>query len=65
MIVSGVTIVATRLSAFRPRRLSFRSESPTLLVGQSEPAALHLLLQDPVLLDQVSDDVLLVAVHPA
>ena len=61
-IVSGVTIVATRLSVFRPRCLPFAaSRRCRSLVS---PTTFHLLLQDPVLLDQVRDDVLLVAVHP-
>ena len=44
------------------RRSSRVLESHTF---RFHPTTLHLLLQDPVLLDQVCDDFLLVAVHPA
>ena len=47
------------------KAFALRGESPPLLVGQAKPTTLHLLLQDPVLLDQVCDDFLLVAIHPA
>ena len=53
------------IECFPAEALSFRGESPSLLVGQSEPTALHLLLQDTILFDQVIDNILLVAVHPA
>ena len=42
--------------------LCLRGESPSLLVGQAESTTPHLFLQDPVLLDPVCDDVLLMTV---
>jgi hypothetical protein len=47
-----------------PESSAFGGEAAALVVGQPEAAALHLPLEDPVLLDQVFDDLLLVAVDP-
>ena len=63
-IVSGVTIVATCLKTRRPSRRPFAARR-RLVVGQPEAALLHLLREDTVLLHQVLDDVLLVAVDPS
>jgi hypothetical protein len=42
-----------------------RREASALVVGEPEAAPLHLLLEDTVLLHQVLDNVLLVAVDPS
>ena len=42
-----------------------RREAAALVIGQPEAAPRHLVLEDAVLLDQVLDDVLLVAVDPS
>jgi hypothetical protein len=63
-IVSGVAMVATCLRTRRPSRRPFAARRRALVVGEPEAASLHLLLEDPVLLHQVLDDVLLVAVDP-
>lgn len=47
-----------------PESSAFGGEASALVVGQPEAAPLHLPLEDPVLLHQVFDDVLLVAVDP-
>ena len=44
---------------------TLRREASALVIGQPEAAPLHLLLEDAVLLDQVLDDLLLVAVDPS
>jgi hypothetical protein len=65
-IVSGVTMVATCLKTRRPSRRPFAREASALVIGQPEGAPLQLPLEDPVLLYQVLDDLLLVAIdHPA
>jgi hypothetical protein len=47
-----------------PESAAFGGETSALVVGEPEAAALQPPLEDPVLLDQVFDDVLLVAVDP-
>jgi hypothetical protein len=47
-----------------PESAAFGGEAAALLVGQPEAAPVQLPLEDPVLLHQVFDDVLLVAVDP-
>ena len=42
-----------------------RRQSTTLIVSQPELPATKLLFEDPVLLDQVGDNVLLMPMHPA
>ena len=44
---------------------TLRREASALVIGQPGAAPLQLVLEDPVLLDQVLDDVLLVAVDPS
>jgi hypothetical protein len=44
---------------------TFRREASALVVGEPEAAPLYLFLENPVLLHQVLDDVLLVAVDPS
>jgi hypothetical protein len=44
--------------------LALRGEVSALVVGQPKAAPLQLFLEDPVLLHQVLDDVLLVTVDP-
>jgi len=44
---------------------ALRGKSPSLLVGQTEPSALHLLFQDAILFYQIVNDSLLVPVHSA
>jgi hypothetical protein len=48
-----------------PESLALRGEASALVVGQPEAAPLHLRLEDPVLLHQVFDDLLLVAIDPS
>ena len=48
-----------------PEALGLRRQATTLIVSQPELPATKLLFEDPVLLDQVADHVLLVPVHPA
>ncbi|RKY19753.1 MAG: hypothetical protein DRQ55_09925 [Planctomycetota bacterium] len=36
-----------------------------MIVGQAQPASIKLLLEDPVLLHEVLNDLLLAAAHPA
>ncbi len=50
---------------FSTERLSFHREPSALLVGQAETLTAKLTLEDAVLLDEVIDDILLVAVDPA
>ena len=57
--------MATASSARRPRSLAFAASRPTLIVSQPELPATKLLFEDPVLLDQVGDNVLLMPMHPA
>ena len=64
-IVSGVTMVATCLRTRRPSRRPFCRKASALVVGEPEAASRHLLLADAVLLNQVVDDVLLVAIDPS
>ena len=45
--------------------LALRRESATLVVGESQPWLADLLLEDAVLLDEVIDDLGLVAIDPA
>jgi hypothetical protein len=45
--------------------LRFRGESPALVVVQPEFPAPHLFLEDPILLDEIGDDIGLVPVHDA
>jgi uncharacterized peroxidase-related enzyme len=45
--------------------LALRGEASALVVGQPEAASLQLPLEDAVFLDQVFDDVLLVAIDPS
>jgi len=45
--------------------LGLRGEPPPLVIGQPELAPLELSLEDPVLLDEVRDDLCLMAVHDA
>ena len=45
--------------------LALRREAYALVIVEAQPAALELLLQDAVLLDEVLDRSLLLAVHPA
>ena len=47
-----------------PEALSLHRQSTTLIVGQPELPATQLLFEDPVLLDQVGDHILLMPVHP-
>jgi hypothetical protein len=47
------------------KSLARRREASALVVGQPEAAPLQLLLEDVVLLDQVLDDLLLVAIDPS
>jgi hypothetical protein len=47
-----------------PESSAFGGEASALVVGQPKAAPLQLPLEDPVLLHQVFDDVLLVAVDP-
>lgn len=47
------------------RPAALHGEASALVVGQPEAPPRQLLLQDPVLLHQVLDDVLLVAVDPS
>ena len=48
-----------------PEELGLRRQSTTLIVSQLELPATKLLFEDPVLLDQVGDNVLLMPMHPA
>jgi hypothetical protein len=47
-----------------PESSAFGGKASALVVGQPEAAPVQLPLEDPVLLDQVVDDLLLVAVDP-
>jgi hypothetical protein len=47
------------------KSLARRREASALVVGQPEAAPLQLLLKDVVLLDQILDDLLLVAIDPS
>ncbi len=46
-------------------RLALHGQTPSLVIGQSEPLSSKLLLQDTILLLKVFDDVLLVPIDPA
>ena len=48
-----------------PEEPSLRRQSTTLIVSQPELPATKLLFEDPVLFDQVGDNVLLMPMHPA
>ena len=48
-----------------PEELGLRRQATTLIVSQPELPATKLLFEDPVLLDQVGDNVLLMPMHPA
>ena len=48
-----------------PEEPSLRRQSTTLIVSQPKLPATKLLFEDPVLLDQVGDNVLLMPMHPA
>ena len=48
-----------------PEEPGLRRQSTTLIVSQPELPATKLLFEDPVLLDQVGDNVLLMPMHPA
>ena len=54
-----------RVERTAPEALGLRRQSTALIVGQPELAAMQLLLEDPVLLDQVGDHILLMPMHPA
>ena len=54
-----------RIERPSPEARGLRCQSTTLIVSQLELPATTLLFEDPVLLDQVGDHVLLVPVHPA
>jgi hypothetical protein len=62
-MVSGVTRVATCQEP-SPESSAFDGEAAALVVGQPEATSFHLPLENSVLLDQVFDDLLLVAVDP-
>ena len=48
-----------------PEALGLHRQSTTLIVSQPELPATKLLFEDPVLLDQVGDNILLMPMHPA
>ena len=48
-----------------PEALGLHRQSTTLIVSQPELPATQLLFEDPVLLDQVGDNILLMPMHPA
>ena len=48
-----------------PEALGLHRQSTTLIVGQPKLPATQLLFEDPVLLDQVGDNILLMPMHPA
>ena len=64
-IVSGVTMPATRWSPFRPRTMFFTARCLRLIVVQPKPSSTKSFTKDAILLHQILDDLLLVAVHPA
>src|SRR2546428_14185369 len=64
-IVSGVTMVATCLRIRRPSGWPFARETSALVVGQPDAPPLQLLPKDAVLLHEVLDNLLLVAVDPS
>jgi len=66
-MVSGVTIPATSSRSFRPRAfpLTASRRRSSFVVRQTRSSPTELTLEDAVLLDQVIDDSLLVAVDPA
>jgi hypothetical protein len=62
--VSGVTIVATSFSSFRPIFFALAASPPTLVIAETHSAASDLLSQNPILLHQIMDDMLVMLVHP-
>ena len=46
-------------------RLALGRESAALVIGEAKPSAAKLFLEDPVLFDEVGDDLRLFAVDPA
>ena len=65
MSVSGVTMVATRSRGLATDALGFGGEAAALLVGQPQAATSELLLEGAVLIDEVGDDLGLVAADDA
>ena len=63
-IVSGVTMVATCLRT-RRQSMALRREAAALVVSQPDAPPLQLILKDTVLLNQVLDQVLVVAIDPS
>jgi hypothetical protein len=51
--------------ALAPQRVSQGRQAAAIRVGQPQPAAPELSLEDAVLLEEVGDDVLLVPLQPA
>src|SRR5437016_13102443 len=45
--------------------LCSRRQPPTLVIGETHSAVADLLSQNPILLNQIMDDMLLMLVHPA
>src|SRR5438128_1580386 len=48
-----------------PKLFSIGRQSPSLVIVEPETAVTHLFSKDPILLDQICDNSLLMAAHPS
>jgi hypothetical protein len=62
--VTGVTMVATTASNFRPRRFALLANRRRLIIIQPQPLAVELFSKDPIFFEQVIDGILLLLIHP-
>ena len=62
--VSGVTMVATSASTFRPNFLALAASRVTLIVVESHTRVTDLLSENAIFLDEVLNDLLLSLVQP-
>jgi hypothetical protein len=63
--VSGLTIVTTSPSTFRPGSLALAAKLRALMVGEPKASAPELNSQDAVLLTKIFDRVLLLLIYPS
>lgn len=63
--VSDVTSVSSFIKSPAPQQLGLHGQSHPLFVGEQKSPSSELLLEDAVLLDEIIDDHLLLAVEPA
>jgi hypothetical protein len=64
MMVSGVTDCRDPIEHAPPERLSLHGQPPSFFIATAKTSATELAFEDAVLIDEVVDDVVLMAVDP-